>query len=387
MNNDFYKDLKQIDDFSKIMEDKNYTKIPSDWIVLVSDIQDSTKAIEKGSYKDVNFISALCIIGVLNIDNNLDFPYIFGGDGASLLIPSSILEKAKKVFQEARFKAKEAFDLNLRIGYISVKEIEEKGSFIEVCKYKISNEYTQAIIRGNGLQLAEDLLKKEYETYKIDEEFSFDYTANFEGLECRWENIKTPKDETISILIKSINEKNSSMIYENCLKQIEQIAGDFKSRNPIQKDEQFILSFHPKILNTEAAIFTNNIFSRIFHIFRLMIENLLGVFLMKFGIGEWKEYKQRIIRTTDTEKFDDMLRMVISTKKEDTKKIEKFLHEKFLQNDLVYGIHQSDSALMTCLIFQRHGKHIHFVDSSNGGYAMAAKDLKKRLKEIIYRYS
>ena len=32
-----------------------------------------------------------------NIDNKLDFPYIFGGDGSSLIIPSSLVEKSKKV--------------------------------------------------------------------------------------------------------------------------------------------------------------------------------------------------------------------------------------------------------------------------------------------------
>ena len=54
--------------------------------------------------------------------------------------------------------------------------------------------------------------------------------------------------------------------------------------------------------------------------------------------------------------------------------------KEYENNNLVYGIHKSNSALMTCLIFQRHGKHIHFVDSSNGGYALASKELKNRLK-------
>ena len=100
---------------------------------------------------------------------------------------------------------------------------------------------------------------------------------------------------------------------------------------------------------------------------------------MKFSLGLWGEYKSRIIRTTDTEKFDDMIRMVISTNKNETKELEKYLEEEYQKNNLAYGIHKSDAALMTCLIFERHGKHIHFVDSSNGGYALASKELKKRL--------
>ena len=138
-SNDFYKNLKEITDFSKIMEDSNYKKIPNDWYVITSDIKSSTKAIENGMYKQVNFIAALTIIGILNINRDEDFPYVFGGDGASLIIPANLLEQSKKVLLEASKKAKSAFDLELRIGFVSVKEIEEKGSFIELTKFKISD--------------------------------------------------------------------------------------------------------------------------------------------------------------------------------------------------------------------------------------------------------
>ena len=376
---DFYKNLKQIDDFSKIMENENYSKIPNEWFVIVSDIKSSTKAIEEGKYKQVNFIAALTIIGILNINRELDFPYIFGGDGASLIIPPILLENSKKVLIEASKKAKETFGLELRIGVVSLKEIEKRGSFIEVTKFQVSKDYIQAIVRGNGLELAEELLKKEYENFKIEDDFINDYTANFDGLECRWEDIKTPKDETISILIKSLNS-NSNEIYQNSLKQIEQIAGSFDERNPIKYINQLNLSFNPRVLNTEASIFAKNKISKLFVILKLMFENFLGLILMKYSIGLWGDYKSRIIRTTDTEKFDDMLRMVITTTKKQSLELEKYLQKEYENKNLVYGIHKSNSALMTCLIFQRHGKHIHFVDSSNGGYALAAKELKNRLK-------
>lgn len=379
LTTDFYKNLKQIADFSKIMENENYSKVPNEWFVIVSDIKGSTKAIEEGKYKQVNFIAALTIIGILNINRELDFPYIFGGDGASLIIPPILLEASKKVLIEASKKAKETFDLELRVGVISLKEIEKRGSFIEITKFQVSKDFSQAIVRGNGLELAEELLKKEYETFKIDDDFTNDYTPNFDGLECRWEDIKTPKEETISILIKSLNE-NSNEIYQNSLKQIEQIAGSFEDRNPLKYTNQLNLSFNPRVLNTEATIFTKNKISKFFLILRLMFENLLGLILMKYSIGLWGQYKNIIIRTTDTEKFDDMLRMVITTTKEQSFELENYLQKEYENKNLVYGIHKSDSALMTCLIFQRHGKHIHFVDSSNGGYALAAKELKNRLK-------
>jgi hypothetical protein len=381
-SNNFYKNLKEITDFSKIMEDSNYSKIPKDWYVLVSDIKDSTKSIEQGMYKQVNFIAALTIIGILNINRDEDFPYIFGGDGASLIIPPSLLDKSKKVLLEASKKAKEAFDLELRVAAISVKEIEEKGYLIELTKFKIAQGNTQAIVRGNGLELAEELLKNEYDKYKIDDNYTCDYNVNFDGLECRWEDIKTPKDETISILIKSINQKNENEIYTNCIKKIEEIAGIHSDRNPIKTQNQLNLSFNFKVLNAEASIFSKNTVSKFLTISRLMIENILGLILMKYSIGKWGEYKNIILKTTDTEKFDDMLRMVISTNKNQSIKLEEYLEKEYQNKNLVYGIHKSNSALMTCLIFQRHGKHIHFVDSSNGGYALAAKELKNRVKII-----
>ena len=376
----FYKEIKEIKDFSQIMEDQNYCRIPEDWYVLVSDVKNSTKAIEEGMYKQVNFVAALTIIGVLNIDKNLEFPYIFGGDGASLIIPPNLLDKSKIVLKETAKKAKDVFDLDLRVGIVSLKEIEKRGSFIEITKFKVSKDYTQAIVRGNGLELAEHLLKKEYKTFKIEDDFTCDYTPDFVGLECRWEDIKSPKDETSSLLIKSTNPEKSNVIYQNTLNKIHEIAGSYNQRNPIKEINQLVISFNPMVLNAEASVFTSNIFSRFFLILRLFIENILGLILIKFSIGQWSDYKNRVIRTTDTEKFDDMLRMVISTDKAQTKELEEYLEKEYQEGHLVYGIHKSDSALMTCLIFERHGKHIHFVDSSNGGYALASKELKRRLK-------
>lgn len=382
MNRNFYNDLKTIEEFSKIMEDKNFSKVPNDWHILVCDIKDSTKAIEEGKYKQVNFVAALSIIGVLNIDKELDFPYIFGGDGSSLIIPSSLVEKSKKALIEAKKIAKDSFDLELRIGIVSIKEIEKRGFLIEICKHKISENYIQAIVRGKGLELAEELLKTEYETFKIDESTDISYEANFQGLECRWEDIKSPKDETISILIKAINLEKQNEIYKNCINKIEEIAGIYQKRNPIQKINQLVLSFNPKKLSIEASVFSKNKILKIFVIFRLLFENLLGLLLMKFSIGNWSIYKDRITHTTDTEKFDDMLRMVICTTNKESQEIETFLEKEFKSKNIIYGIHKSDSALMTCLIFQRHGKHTHFVDASNGGYALAAKEMKKRLKNL-----
>jgi hypothetical protein len=34
---------------------------------------------------------------------------------------------------------------------------------------------------------------------------------------------------------------------------------------------------------------------------------------------------------------------------------------------------------MTCLVFERNGRQVHFVDGADGGYAIAAKSMKQRI--------
>ena len=48
---------------------------------------------------------------------------------------------------------------------------------------------------------------------------------------------------------------------------------------------------------------------------------------------------------------------------------------------IFYGIHLSDTALMTCQFSSfEDGQHLHFIDGGAGGYAMAAKQLKSQMK-------
>jgi len=47
-----------------------------------------------------------------------------------------------------------------------------------------------------------------------------------------------------------------------------------------------------------------------------------------------------------------------------------------------YGIHASPAAIITCIIFNYGTDHVHFLDGSDGGYTMAAKEMKRQLKAL-----
>jgi len=82
----------------------------------------------------------------------------------------------------------------------------------------------------------------------------------------------------------------------------------------------------------------------------------------------------------DYRKFDDMLRMVIDCSAEESKRIHGFLEEMHCRGELDYGLHGSETSLITCFVDTvKDGGHMHFVDGGQGGYALAAQAMKARM--------
>ena len=87
-----------------------------------------------------------------------------------------------------------------------------------------------------------------------------------------------------------------------------------------------------------------------------------------------------MIANTDYRKFDELLRMVISGTAEKQKDLRNVLEEYRQRGELVYGIHSSPTAIITCIISNFENDHVHFLDGSNGGYALAATEMKQQLQ-------
>lgn len=88
-------------------------------------------------------------------------------------------------------------------------------------------------------------------------------------------------------------------------------------------------------------------------------------------------YKRSIPAHSDYRKFDDMLRMVLDCRPEEVAALERHLEALRKKGLLYFGLHGAPAALLTCYVQSTDpGGHIHFVDGSNGGYALAAKQLK-----------
>ena len=89
-----------------------------------------------------------------------------------------------------------------------------------------------------------------------------------------------------------------------------------------------------------------------------------------------------MIVNTDYRKFDEFLRMVISGSKHQRHKLRAKLQQYHEHGEIAFGIHTSKSSLITCIVTDYDKNHVHFLDGANGGYAMAARELKQQVKHI-----
>lgn len=388
-NANFYKNIVPVASFSDIMELSYYRDVPESWYIVMTDITNSTQAIGKGKYKEINIIGAAPIIGILNqISSNL-IPFAFGGDGVTLVVPESLLPLTRDVIRNTIEVASTQYDLVLRAGIVRVKDIAEAGETLLIGKFKVSEAYSQALFFGGGLALVEKWLKNGND--KIERIFSKKIdTVSYEGLECRWQPIKSELDYTISLLIKSTSNDKTHQIelYKDYLSFFERVFGNTNPINhPVNAPNLFMnSSINGIIAEVKIRTFGLKWFQKLHFAIDTKIRIHIGKYLIRKKVAtkntEWGNYTADLIANSDFRKFDEMIRQVISCTSDQLKEIEQWLEERYKRKELVYGIHVADSALITCMVFQYDKSHIHFVDGNNGGYTAAAIELKKRAKQI-----
>jgi hypothetical protein len=385
----FYSQLPLLDNFLKITEIGNFVDVPDDWYIVVTDIRGSTKAIEAGKYKEVNLLGACSIVAVLNVAGKTEIPFVFGGDGASLLMGPSLLPAAQKALLATQQLAKTEFDMDLRVGVVPVKVVVAANYPVKIAKFKVSENYSQAVFIGGGLTRATELIKDPVagNIYSIKNK-GVSSTADFSGLECRWQDIPSKYGEivTLLVMVRSDFGPQSHQFYRNILKKIQYIYGKENSLNPIdRKNLKLTLNSAKLIKETLVRASSASWLDRQLYLSKIQLETALGSLLMNLKVKteelDWGVYKDIAIAATDYRKFDDMLRMVISGNEWRRKKLTGYLERNYREGKLVYGLHVSDRALMTCLVFERGGRQVHFVDGADGGYALAAKDMKERMNE------
>ena len=384
----FYADLPVYNDMRCIVEPNRSTQVPADWYVIIADVVSSTTAIENGQYRDINTIGVSAIIAVLNITDGLEIPYVFGGDGATICVPESLLAKATKALSATIDMTLESFGLELRVGYLGVSEVSRKGASFKIARCRMSQKLVNAMLVGDGVDYVEAVVKGKINNDGYVEVYGqAGHKADYSGFECRWQEIPSRHGETVSLILKATGSTvmEETMIYGEILDVIESIYGNEADYHPVDQ-KGLKLSFSSQKLRQEQKIrsYGRNQWYKIYYGLKILFQNLLGYVLFsklfrKFTV-DWQSYKPELIRNTDYRKFEGLLKMIMAGTKYQRQELLATFDAYEQQKKIIYGIHVSDAAQITCLVNDRKKDHIHFVDGVGGGYTLAATQLKRKLK-------
>ncbi|MFN3597528.1 MAG: DUF3095 domain-containing protein, partial [Rubricoccaceae bacterium] len=387
----FYTRLPARKAFETVADPSAYAPLPADWWIVITDVEGSTAAVAAGRYRDVNFVGAACIAAVLNTSGETEVPFIFGGDGATMLVPPALARGLRPVLRTVRRIAADDFGLALRVGLVPVADVYARGARVDVLRLEVSEGYAQAMVSGGGLALAEALVKGA-ETgpgYALGPGPAADdpTRALFEGLECRWQEVESPDGEIVALLVTATapDEAARAAAYRDALAAIEGAYGPAARAHPLAR-ARLRLMRRPSDFAREAMIRAATPAERRAYRRREFWLTQLGRVLMALRLRtertDWGRYPALLRASTDVRKFDDTLRMILSGTPAQRAALEAELEHLRAAGALVYGVHVSPRATLTCLVFDRMGRQVHFVDGSGGGYTAAARQLKAQLKQL-----
>src|ERR1700691_4512002 len=179
----FYGSIAVFRGFASLMDPALYSPLPDDWSIGVADIVESTRAIAEARYKAVNVAGAAVIASVTNALEGHEFPFVFGGDGASFAVSPDDLERAREALAATAVWVEESLNLVMRVALVPAAAIRVQGLDVRVARFGPSPNLSYAIFSGGGLNWAEAALKRgEFAVEKAPPGMQPDLT----GLSCRF---------------------------------------------------------------------------------------------------------------------------------------------------------------------------------------------------------
>lgn len=361
---DFFKNIQTFSNENDIFNEKFYHPLPDDWSIIVTDIKNSTIAIENGFYKDVNVLGVASIIAVKNACKNIEVPFVFGGDGALLFVPNDCVKDVQSALSKTKFIAADQFNMELRIAIFSYSEIKRRNGEIFIAKRKLSNSANIAMAKGSGLGIADELSKSPNSSFSSKE---LNFSNPHDGFVCKFAPIKPQNGEILTLII--LANKSDFKIYSEILSYLKTCSTHLdleKSYNTVEYSNKSTF-IETKLFSRGLNKIITFTFKSLFYSFMTFIIKVLKKRLLAFD---------DLSKNTDQIKFDNTLRTILDVNPLQRTQILQYLTELHIQNKINFGYHVADSALLTCFVQSKANEHFHFIDGNHGGYTLAAKNLK-----------
>jgi hypothetical protein len=372
---DFYARLPVFDHFSDLTDPGRYMPVPDDWVLGLSDIVRSTAAIQAGRYKEVNTAAAAVIAAVANKLGTSEFPFVFGGDGASFALPASQSDLARDALSAVAAWVRDAFGFELRIALVPVSDIRAQGHDVRIARFSASPDVSYAMFAGGGLAYAERQMKGGVFAIPPAPPGTL---PDLTGLSCRFDEI-TPERGVILSLIILPTASTDPEAFNTLVNRVLVLAEGQEAGRPMS-DRGPPLASPFKGFGIEAKTVRTGGF-HLWPLARLAAGRLAAFMIFRtgrsFGGFDPVQYRHQLVENTDFRKFDDGLRMTLDCTPALADRLDVLLQEAERQGIARHGLHRQEAALMTCFVpSPSRSDHIHFVDGAMGGYAMAAQAMK-----------
>ena len=378
---DFYSRIPVFRGFGSLMNPDLYAPLPDDWHVGLADIVNSTGAIAASRYKSVNMAGAAVIAAVANALQGREFPFVFGGDGASFAVSADDLDLARDALAATAAWVADDLDLVMRVALVSVAQIRVHGFDVFVARFGPSANVSYAMFSGGGLHWADAAMKRgEFAVTKAPPGTQ----PNLDGLTCRFEEIPASRGVILSLLVMPTAEVTAPTFRRAVEEVIALAERSPDSGRPVPSGGPR-LRWPPAGISLEASAARGGwpIFRRII----VLAKTLFSSFLFRTGQGAGgfvpEVYMKQLVENSDFRKFDDGLRMVIDCTPQLVEAIRGRLVAAAAKGAVHYGMHEQDAAMITCFTpSAARSDHVHFIDGAHGGYALAATALKSQAASV-----
>jgi hypothetical protein len=371
----FYNSIPVFRGFSSLMDPALYSPLPDDWTVGVADIVESTKAIAERRYKAVNMAGAAVIAAVTNAHQGHEFPFVFGGDGASFAVSPDDLDRARDALAATASWVRDDLDLVMRVALVPVTAIRAQGLDVRVARFGPSANLSYAMFSGGGLGWAEAAMKRGEFAVPVAPSGA---QPDLSGLSCRFEEMPATRGLILSVLVVPALDADP-VAFRNVIEDIiDLVERSPDAGRPVPPGGP-PLRWPPAGVEYEARAARGGSLAR--RRISVLGRTLFAYVIMRFGIrvGGFvpKVYTRQVVENSDFRKYDDGLRMILDCTEELERALTQRLDAAASHRIIRYGLHRQDAAMMTCFTpSAMRSDHVHFIDGARGGYASAATALK-----------
>jgi hypothetical protein len=371
----FYASVPVSRGFRRLMDPAQYVPLPGDWTVGIADVVQSTKAIAEKRYKAVNMAGAAVIAAVTNALGEHEFPFVFGGDGASFAVAPGDRDGARDALAATAAWAQGELGLTLRVALVPVADIRAQGADVRVARFAPSANLSYAMFCGGGLMWADGAVKRG--AYAVTPAPPGTW-PDLSGLSCRFQEFRAARGLILSVLVLPAPAADMAAFRALAEEIVALVEQSPDSGRPVPAGGP-AMRWPPQGIDLEARAAPGERWLR--HV-TVLAQTFLYYLIMRLGIrvGSFVPaiYLQQVVENSDFRKYDDGLRMILDCTPQLADEIGRCLATA--AGTALYGLHRQDAAMMTCFApSPARSDHVHFIDGAQGGYAAAAMALKSTM--------